>query len=171
MITARKSAFAAKFLCLAVASAVGSSAALAATIEEIIVTARATEKSVRDIPVAITAVNEDRMDDFGLAERIINKFRNRVPGDLTQIEDSINAGDAERTASLAHALKGTSANLSAEPLREVAARLESAGRAAELDAAPACLAQLRTEWNRFLEDVPSVLVTAKAGHEQQNQAT
>ena len=34
--------------------------------EEIVVTARAEEKSVRDIPVAISVVNEERMDTFGL---------------------------------------------------------------------------------------------------------
>ncbi|MBT4160842.1 MAG: TonB-dependent receptor, partial [Gammaproteobacteria bacterium] len=40
--------------------------ALAAEIEEIVVTARAEEKSVREIPVAITAVTEERMNRFGL---------------------------------------------------------------------------------------------------------
>ena len=34
--------------------------------EEIVVTARATEKSVREIPVAISVVNEERMDAFGI---------------------------------------------------------------------------------------------------------
>ncbi len=38
----------------------------AATIEEIVVTARAEEESVRDIPVALTAVGEERMEQFGL---------------------------------------------------------------------------------------------------------
>lgn len=36
------------------------------TIEEIIVTARATEETVREIPVAITAVGAERLDQFGL---------------------------------------------------------------------------------------------------------
>ncbi len=40
--------------------------ATAAEIEEIVVTARATEESVRDIPVAITAVAEERLNQFGL---------------------------------------------------------------------------------------------------------
>jgi iron complex outermembrane recepter protein len=40
--------------------------ATAAVIEEIIVTARAVEESVRDVPVAITAVSEDRLNKFGL---------------------------------------------------------------------------------------------------------
>ncbi len=40
--------------------------AQANTIEEIIVTARATEETVREIPVAITAVGAERLDQFGL---------------------------------------------------------------------------------------------------------
>jgi len=39
---------------------------LSAQIEEIIVTARAVEESVRNIPVAITAISEDRLRKFGL---------------------------------------------------------------------------------------------------------
>lgn len=38
----------------------------AAEIEEIVVTARATEESVREIPVAITAVTEERLNHFAL---------------------------------------------------------------------------------------------------------
>lgn len=40
--------------------------AAANEIEELIVTARATEESVREIPVAITAVDAERLDEFGL---------------------------------------------------------------------------------------------------------
>ncbi|MXX28660.1 MAG: TonB-dependent receptor plug domain-containing protein, partial [Gammaproteobacteria bacterium] len=53
-------------LILAAAAPFLAPTAFAAEIEEIIVTARATEESVRDIPVAITAVGEERMDTFGL---------------------------------------------------------------------------------------------------------
>lgn len=38
----------------------------AAEIEEIVVTARATEESIREIPVAITAVSEERLNQFAL---------------------------------------------------------------------------------------------------------
>ncbi|MEZ5596271.1 MAG: TonB-dependent receptor [Pseudomonadales bacterium] len=41
-------------------------AAQAAEIEEIVVTARATEETVRDIPVAITAVGEERLNLFSM---------------------------------------------------------------------------------------------------------
>jgi len=40
--------------------------AKAAEIEEIVVTARAIEESVRDIPVAITAIGEERMNLYGI---------------------------------------------------------------------------------------------------------
>ena len=66
MIVATKSASAARFLFIAVAMATCAPAAFAAEIEEIIVTARATEESVREIPVAITAVNEERMNTYGI---------------------------------------------------------------------------------------------------------
>ncbi|MBQ61965.1 MAG: hypothetical protein CMQ19_07795, partial [Gammaproteobacteria bacterium] len=37
-----------------------------AEMEEIVVTARGIEESVRDIPVAISVVDEDRMNTFGI---------------------------------------------------------------------------------------------------------
>jgi iron complex outermembrane receptor protein len=40
--------------------------AAAEIMEEIVVTARATEETIREIPVAITAVGEERLDQFGI---------------------------------------------------------------------------------------------------------
>ena len=53
------------FLAMAAAGLLGPWAQ-AAEIEEIVVTARAVEESIRDIPVAITAVNEERMNQFAI---------------------------------------------------------------------------------------------------------
>lgn len=110
------------------------------------------------------------MGDANLAERIISKFRHRVPDDLKQLQGSINAREAEKTASVAHALKGAAANLSATALGEVAARLEAAGRSAALDDARTCLAQLQAEWERFLEHLPSVLAEARTKSRMQDEA-
>ncbi len=110
------------------------------------------------------------MGDLGLAERVISKLQNRVPNDLVQLAESIGARDAGRVAELAHALKGAAANLSAEGLRGVAARLEAAGRTGSLDDAPASLAQLRREWERFLEHVPPLLATARGESERPSEA-
>ena len=93
------------------------------------------------------------MGNLQLAERIIGKFRDRGADELLQIEKSIHAGNAEKTAGMAHSFKGAAANLSADALREVAAHLETMARAEQMDEGPACLAQLKNEWDRFLEHV------------------
>ena len=49
-----------------IASLTMTSNAFSAELEEIVVTARATEESVREVPVAITAVSEERMDRYGI---------------------------------------------------------------------------------------------------------
>ena len=54
-------------LALAVLAAFGGSIASAAEIEEIIVSARATEQSVRDIPVSVTAFSEETMENMEAA--------------------------------------------------------------------------------------------------------
>jgi signal transduction histidine kinase/CheY-like chemotaxis protein/HPt (histidine-containing phosphotransfer) domain-containing protein len=100
------------------------------------------------------------LGDADLAERLLTKFQQRTPHDLVEIEASIDAGDLKKVASLAHALKGAAANLSAPALREVAARLETAERSTDLDRARACLGRLQTEWQRFLGQLPSVLADA-----------
>lgn len=89
--------------------------------------------------------------DAELAKRAVTLFQKRFADDLLHIENRIHAADAETTARLAHALKGTAANLSAEALREVLVRLEAAACSADLAGASACLAELRTQWDRFLE--------------------
>jgi Amt family ammonium transporter len=108
------------------------------------------------------------MGDSAVAERILAKFQQRVPDDLVQIEESVRAGEAERVASLAHALKGAAANLSAAAMGEVAARLETAGHNADLDGARARLVQLRSEWERFLQQLPAILAAAGMSHPPQD---
>jgi HPt (histidine-containing phosphotransfer) domain-containing protein len=61
---------------------------------------------------------------------------------VEEIRAAIGAGDAAALVSAAHALKGSSAYLSAQVLRACAADLERAGRERRLDAAPALLVAL-----------------------------
>jgi HPt (histidine-containing phosphotransfer) domain-containing protein len=76
-----------------------------------------------------------------------------LPEELSQIASAVTAGDSALVASLAHRLKGAAANLSAEPLREIAAELEALGRGGDLEDAEAWVAQLNSEGGRFLRDV------------------
>ena len=55
-----------RFLCIVLLGICSVNSALAAEMEEIVVTARGTEETIREVPVAITAVGEERLNQFGL---------------------------------------------------------------------------------------------------------
>jgi Amt family ammonium transporter len=88
-----------------------------------------------------------------LPKKLLQKFHARLPQELTQIAAAVTAGDSAQVTALAHRLKGAAANLSAEPLREAAAELESLGRAGDLTGADVWVTKLSAEGSRFLRDV------------------
>lgn len=85
-----------------------------------------------------------------VAARLIDRFRCRLESDLQQLEESIMQRDAGQTATLAHALKGAAANLSAKALRREAARLEQLARADEWDGLDECFEKLSERCEQFL---------------------
>ncbi|MBI3466222.1 MAG: response regulator [Planctomycetes bacterium] len=114
-------------------------------------------------PFDLDTLVERCMGDHEFVERILAKFQQRAAADLQEIERSIARGDAKRTARLAHGIKGTAANLSAEPLRTLAAQLETLAEDSDLAGAQLCLRQLQTECQRFLEHAPKILAAAAPG--------
>lgn len=109
------------------------------------------------------------MGNLDRAERIIAKFLDRVPDELVRIEQSVETEDAQRTARLTHTLKGAAATLSAQALREALARLEAMARCDEMEDASACLAQVRHQWNRFVEEAPVTLAGARGKSENREE--
>ena len=101
--------------------------------------------------------------DLETAERLIGKFQEQLPRDLSQIAASIGAKDAESLAMTAHGLKGAAATIATEPLRRIAARLEAAGRAANLEQAAACLQELQEERDRLFVELPRLLAEVRKG--------
>jgi signal transduction histidine kinase/DNA-binding response OmpR family regulator/HPt (histidine-containing phosphotransfer) domain-containing protein len=88
-----------------------------------------------------------------LPKKLLTKFHARLPQELTQLAAAVTAGDCAQVSALAHRLKGAAANLSAEPLREAAAELESLGRNGDLTDADIWVARLSAEGSRFLREV------------------
>lgn len=84
-----------------------------------------------------------------LAERILSRFEQSFGDDLTQLLEAVDACDRERVASIAHRLKGASANVSAPGLTDITGRLEHLGRSASPDEMGKCMSELQSEWNRF----------------------
>ena len=64
-----------------------------------------------------------------LVRRLVEKFLAQAGGDLRELETALREQDAARLRLVAHRLKGSAANMSAETVRESASQLEELGRA------------------------------------------
>lgn len=89
-----------------------------------------------------------------LAGEILEKFEAQLKDDLAAIRGGCRAGNAAETMRLAHALKGSAANLSADALRTVAEKAETMARNGDMTGVADLFPQLEREINRCLDDVP-----------------
>ena len=102
------------------------------------------------------------MGDVGFMERLFGKFQLKMVDGVKEIERSVTARDAAETARLAHSLEGRAANLSAVPLRDVAAGLEDLGRQDTLAGCEELVARLRVELDRCVAYLPAAAAEAAA---------
>ena len=86
--------------------------------------------------------------DTVMMGRLIEKFKQKSRQTYDQLVACYTRGDAPGTTRFAHALKGTSSNLSAIKVSSLAARLEELGRADDLSAAEAVVKELGVELER-----------------------
>jgi len=96
--------------------------------------------AVADIPIAPQAFDRESFmnrinNDGQFAREIIETYLEDMPVQLETLAQAIEEGDAEKAANLAHRIKGASANISCEVLREAAGIMETAGRAGDMDGA------------------------------------
>ena len=74
-----------------------------------------------------------------LAERLLVQFEQQLAGQVESLRESLGRSDRESLTRLAHAVKGSAANMSAGALSDAAAELERLAASADPDAAAACL--------------------------------
>lgn len=91
------------------------------------------------------------MGNIALLERVLDQFHKRLPEELEELERALEQRDSEQVARVAHRIKGTSANVSAEGLQRAAAEIEDLGRTGCVTDVPTRLERLRSEWARYLE--------------------
>ncbi|MCK5558236.1 MAG: response regulator, partial [Candidatus Hydrogenedentes bacterium] len=99
-------------------------------------------------PVDIDGVAERLDGDVEFLREIMQEFLDFAPEQLECIRAGIKSGDAASVERAAHTLKGSAATINAERVRATALRLEEIGRAWNLSAAEATLAQLEAEFRR-----------------------
>jgi CheY-like chemotaxis protein len=103
---------------------------------------------------------ERLMDDEELARTIVEGFLKDIPKQIEALKACLKAGDAPGTERQAHTIKGASANVGGERLREVALQMEQAGKAGNLSAVASSLpgmearfARLREAMNTFVNGI------------------
>lgn len=91
------------------------------------------------------------MGNIDLVQRVLTKFEHRLPDELAELEQAVADKNAEHIARVAHRVKGTAANISAEELHRTAATITELSRAGRLVELGKYLVQLRHDWQRYLE--------------------
>jgi len=94
-------------------------------------------------------------DAEAIAE-VVAVYRESLPADLDALEEALGAGDLEQAQGLAHRLKGGTANLGGERLRQVCVELEEAAGSGASDFCGALLIRARTELEALLQALHGV---------------
>ncbi len=94
---------------------------------------------------------ERMMDDEDLARTVAMGFLGDIPRQIESLKAYLGAGDASGSERQAHTIKGASANVGGEALREVAFDMEKAAKAGNLDLIRNRVPELETQFDRLKE--------------------
>ncbi len=92
------------------------------------------------------------LDDEDLVQELIGEFLIEIPQRLEDLNKSLERGDANQIRYQGHTIKGTSGNMGAIALQKVAARIEAAGQADDIETATILAEQLRQQFQIFVTE-------------------
>lgn len=101
-------------------------------------------------PVDEEALFELVDEDPVFLEHLVETFREDCKVYLQSIREAVDEEDAWALVQEAHGLKGAAANLQADPVFQVARRIEQMGRERNLDEASAMVDELEDEIDRLI---------------------
>ena len=118
-------------------------------------TGKAAEQTRQQLPDFDFEGLRDRMEGYeDLLRGMVQDYLENLQEHLDALRKHAEEGDADRTVRAAHTIKGIAANMSAERLRDLAARLEQAARAGDLSCVTEALPQLLEYYQRLQQVVP-----------------
>jgi PAS domain S-box-containing protein len=100
--------------------------------------------------IDLSALIRRVMDDREMALELVDKTARRLEKDVSEIAVAVHSQNFEQVQKLAHKLKGSAANLSAEPLRKASEDLEMAGRGGDGAQLPQCFEALQSAGEGFI---------------------
>jgi two-component system, sensor histidine kinase and response regulator len=96
----------------------------------------------------------ERLGEWGGAElvsRMMELFLEVTPDRVTDIRAGLDAGDLDRVERGAHSLRSSAGNLGADPVRELATRIEELAEAGNAAGLEPLVADLEDRFRRTLE--------------------
>jgi two-component system sensor histidine kinase/response regulator len=122
---------------------------LAAAIAQLLPAAPLPQTSTGTPPVDVSAALRSVEGDQGLLENLFEAFQQDYPKQLAEIQETISKGDAERTARVAHSVKGAVGCFGTQRASALTAQLDTLGRQAKLEGALALVQDLEQELARI----------------------
>jgi len=93
--------------------------------------------------------------DNELAEIVFEAFLEHIPGQIQVLKDLVKSGDTAGAARQAHSIRGASANVGGDCLRDLAFEIEKAADAGNLDLVAGNMADLEHQSNRLQDAIKS----------------
>lgn len=100
-----------------------------------------------------------------LMERVLGKFQDRFRSDLSELARGVENGDWAVVTSVAHRIKGASANVSALEIMNLASEVEELSRAEEVLEIPPRMERMYAAWRRFVDRVSTLHGSQPRCHE------
>jgi HPt (histidine-containing phosphotransfer) domain-containing protein len=97
------------------------------------------------------------MDDEQLVREVIQSFLKDIPLQIKKLRDFIDSGDTKAAGRQAHTIKGAAANTGGERMRRVAAAMEQAADAGDVEAVRTTLSELDEEFDRLRQAMTASL--------------
>jgi HPt (histidine-containing phosphotransfer) domain-containing protein len=105
-------------------------------------TVQAGDIEVSDPPLRFDLLCHRVMDDREMALELLGAAVGRLDQDLAAIRNAVDRRETKAAKDLAHRLKGTAGNLSAEPLRRACGQLEITAAAEQIESLGHCFGQV-----------------------------
>jgi PAS domain S-box-containing protein len=104
-----------------------------------------------ELPLDVNAALPRFDNDRAFFLEMCQEFLKNLPARMKELNSALEKRDAATFSRAAHNLKGVSANFNADPVRQIAEKLERLGRQDELEQAAPLMEQLQTELVRLRE--------------------
>jgi len=106
-----------------------------------------------EVPFDLSAALKRCMNNQAFLDRLLEKFAVKLEQDVAELLRHVQDANPQKIAFIAHTIKGSAANLSAEPLRQAALATEEAGKKGDFTTIPALVQTLTEQAARCREFV------------------